>query len=105
LQPAARRLGSLIRQLGLAVQKTLFQYREEVVERQLVQERIAWVAMEIFAAACTLSRWDAEIARGDRRHDTAARLAVADSLRRAETYLREMRANDDSLVSAAAASL
>jgi acyl-CoA dehydrogenase family protein 9 len=98
LKPAARRLGSLIRRLGLAVQQTLFRYREEVVERQLVQERIAWLAMELFAAACTLSRWDAELARHDRSYDAAARLAVADSLRRAESHLHELRANDDSLI-------
>jgi alkylation response protein AidB-like acyl-CoA dehydrogenase len=98
LNPQARRLGSRIRQLGVAVQRTLFRYREEVLERQLVQERIAWLAMELFAAACTLSRWDAELARNDRTHDAAARLAMADSLRRAETHLRELRSNDDLLV-------
>jgi alkylation response protein AidB-like acyl-CoA dehydrogenase len=98
LKAQARRLGSLVRQLGVAVQRTLFEYREEVLERQLVQERIAWLAMELFAAACTLSRWDSEIARDDRRHDAAARLAIADSLHRAETCLREMRSNNDSLV-------
>jgi hypothetical protein len=102
LKAQARRLVSLIRQLGVAVQRTLFGYREEVLERQLVQERIAWLAMELFAAACTLSRWDAELARNDRTHDAAARLAIADSLRRAETHLRELRSNDDSLVRKAA---
>jgi acyl-CoA dehydrogenase family protein 9 len=102
LKPAARRLGSLIRRFGLVVQQTLFRHREEVVERQLVQERIAWLAMELFAAACTLSRWDDELARNDQTHHASARLAVADSLRRAETHLREMRANDDSLVREAA---
>jgi acyl-CoA dehydrogenase family protein 9 len=105
LKPEARRLGNLIRQLGVAVERTLFHYREEVLDRQLVQERIAWLAMELFAAACALSRWDSELARNDRRQDAAARLALADSFGRAETHLREMLANDDSLVREATAIL
>lgn len=95
LKPFARRLGKLIRRLGTSVQYTLMRHREEVVERQLVQERIAWLAMELFAAACALSRWDSELARNDRTQEAAARLLVADSFRRAETCLREMHANDD----------
>ena len=98
LKPAARRLGKLIRRLGTTVQYTLIRHREEVLDRQLVQERIAWLAMELFATACALSRWDDELQRNDRTHDAVARLFVADSLRHAETCLREMRGNDDQLV-------
>ena len=89
LASSARRLGKLIRRLGTAVQHALIRHREEIVERQLVQERIAWVAMELFAAACALSRWDHERARNDRSHDPVARFCVADSLRRAEDCLRD----------------
>ena len=31
------------------------------MEMQLVQERIANAAMELFAATCVLSRWDSEL--------------------------------------------
>src|SRR5439155_20855657 len=75
LKSAARHLGKLIRQLGATVQTTLIRHREEVVDRQLVQERIACLAMELFAAACALSRWDDALARADRTHDDIARLA------------------------------
>jgi alkylation response protein AidB-like acyl-CoA dehydrogenase len=102
LRPAARRLAGLIRRLGTTVQNTLVRHREEILERQLVQERIAWLAMELFAAACTLSRWDADLARNDRTHEAAARLLIADSFRRAETCLREMGVNDDQLIRQAA---
>ena len=105
LKPAARRLGKLIGRLGAAVQTTLVRYREEIVERQLVQERIAWVAMELFATACALSRWDDEFARNERRHDAVARFFVADSLRRAESSLRDLSANDDRLLRKAASDL
>ena len=102
LKPAAQRLGKLIRSLGTEVQFTLIIHREEIVERQLVQERIAWLAMELFATACALSRWDDELRRNDHTHDAAARLLIAESLRRAELCLQAMRANDDQLVRDAA---
>jgi alkylation response protein AidB-like acyl-CoA dehydrogenase len=95
LAPAARRLEKLIRRLGTAVQHALVRHRQEIVERQLVQERIAWAAMELFATACALSRWDCERTAGDRSHDAVARFFVADALRRAENCLRDINANDD----------
>ena len=54
--------------------------------------------MELFAAACTLSRWDDELSRADHTHDAVARLLLADSFQRAETCLRDMRANHDQLL-------
>jgi alkylation response protein AidB-like acyl-CoA dehydrogenase len=98
LSPAARQIGRLIRRLATTVQRTLVRHREEVVERQLVQERIAWLAMEIFAAACTLSRWDYELTHNDRANEAVARLAVADSIHRAEMSLRETTVNEDELM-------
>jgi alkylation response protein AidB-like acyl-CoA dehydrogenase len=102
LRSAAHQLGRLIRSLGTAVQMALIRCREEIVEQQLVQERIAWAAMELFAAACTLSRWDDDLKRNERRYDAVARFFVADALRHAETCLRELRANDDRLLRNAA---
>ncbi len=102
LRKPARRLGKLIRRLGTTVQRTLVRYREDVLERQLVQERIAWLAMELFATACALSRWDDELKRNDRSHDAVARLFVADALRHAESCLKAMHHNDDPLLREAA---
>ena len=102
LKPQARRLGKLIRRLGATVQRALIRHREEVLERQLVQERIAWIAMELLASACTLSRWDSERVRQDHSFDAVARLFIADSLRRAESCLRGLQSNDDDLLLAAA---
>lgn len=102
LRPGARRLGKLIRRFGMTVQNTLIRHREAILDRQLVQERIAWVAMELFATSCALSRWDAERRSGDRSNDAVVSLFVADSLRRAETCLEAMRKNDDELLREAA---
>jgi hypothetical protein len=63
-----------------------------------VHERVAWVAMETFAAACALSRWDTSLSRNDHSHDAVARLAIEDSLHRAEAWLREMHGNKDQLL-------
>jgi alkylation response protein AidB-like acyl-CoA dehydrogenase len=102
LQPVALRLGRLIRQFGAAVQNSLIRHREEVLERQLVHERIAWSAMELYAMACTLSRVDAELAAGKRGADPAGMLLLADAGRRADEWLRELRSNDDAVLLAAA---
>jgi alkylation response protein AidB-like acyl-CoA dehydrogenase len=102
LKSLAGRIGKLIRRIATAVQNALIRYREEILERQLVHERVAWVAMEIFAAACALSRLDDELMRNDRSRAAVARLAVEDSLHRAETWLREMRNNNDQLLRKAA---
>jgi alkylation response protein AidB-like acyl-CoA dehydrogenase len=105
LRSVASQLGRLIRQLGVAVERALIHHREEIIERQLVHERVAWIAMELFAAACALSRWDSELTRGEQSHDDVARLMIADSFRHVEESLRAMRANDDRLVREAASRL
>jgi len=102
LKPVARRLAKLIRRFYKTVQKVLIRHREEVIERQLVQERIAYLAMELYASACALSRWDHELSRDIHSHDAAARFFLADSLRRAEVWLGMMSANDDPLLRDAA---
>jgi alkylation response protein AidB-like acyl-CoA dehydrogenase len=105
LLPTAQELGGMIRKLAAVVQSTLFRYREAVLDRQLVLERIAWIAMESFASACALSRWDSERKRGNHANDAIARLFIADSLRRAESNIRELTNSDDDLIREAVKSL
>jgi hypothetical protein len=106
LHPHARRLGRLVRTLGHAVQRTLIRYREDVVDRQLEQARIAWAAMELFATACALSRCDHDLARrGSGNGSTslaAAKWFVIDSMNQAERDLDELNSpSDRSLLNAA----
>jgi hypothetical protein len=61
--------------------------------------------MELFAAACALSRWDDERSHNDRTNDAVARLLIADSLRRAEGCHSSLKKNNDPLIFAAAKSL
>jgi len=79
LKKAASELGTLVRDFGVAIQQTLAMLRkqglatkdgkseevaimEKVLRSQLMQERIADAACDIYASACTLSRLDAILA-------------------------------------------
>jgi len=108
LEPYARRLGGLIRLFNVEVNRALIRHREEILERQYVQERLARAAMELFASACVLSRWDAELQaqNGDSQSGSplhnAAELFLRGSFRRARRSLAEMNDADDAIVTAVA---
>jgi acyl-CoA dehydrogenase family protein 9 len=110
LKPHARELGRLIRKFALSIQGAMIRHREEIIERQLVHERIARIAMELYASACVLSRLDAEhsglLAR-DEAHglaDDAGMLFLHASARRIRENLRALKDNHDSKTLAAARS-
>src|SRR5207249_7240257 len=83
LAPFGQRLGELIRRFNVEVNRTLIRHREEILERQYVQERLARAAMELFASACVLSRREAELQTGTANLDPAAACHGA-----AELFLR-----------------
>jgi alkylation response protein AidB-like acyl-CoA dehydrogenase len=104
----ASHLGRLIRRFNLAVNRALVTYREPILDMQLVQERIAGAAMELFAATCTLSRWDSELQFANRDGDSAttrnraAELFLRQSFRRIQSFLAGLNDNDDKRVLSAA---
>ena len=108
LRSYADQLGRLIWRFNFAVNKALIQYREPVLDMQLVQERIAQVAMEMFASACTLSRLDAELMAAHNNGGTppaerkAAELFLTQSMRRMRQALAGMSDNDDRTILATA---
>ena len=51
----------MIWRFNFAVNRALITYREPILDMQLVQERIANAAMDLFASTCVLSRIDGEI--------------------------------------------
>jgi acyl-CoA dehydrogenase family member 9 len=100
LKGYAGQLGRLVWRFNFAVDKALITYREPVMEMQLIQERIAIAAMELFATTCVLSRWDSELTavekNGEHRNDhAAADLFVRRSLRKTREALRDLGDNDD----------
>lgn len=87
LQPWAKRLGRRIGRFGRAVERTLLRHREEVLERQLEQERLAWAAMELFASACVLSRLDAELQANPAQPRSVPWAFLSASLREMDRWL------------------
>jgi len=111
LRAAARQLGRLIRRFNFAVNRALITYREPILDMQLVQERIAGTAMDLFASTCVLSRQDAEIQLARRNGDSAppdrsaAHLFLRQSFRRIRGFLSRLTDNDDKSLLAAADSV
>ena len=108
LKSFANQLGRLIWKFNFAVNKSLILYREPILDMQLVQERIAGAAMDLFASAATLSRWDSEIqaAQGNGQSpatkNTAAELFLRQSARRVRDFLSGLGDNDDEFILKAA---
>jgi len=105
LSALAGQTGRLVRRFACTVQSALIRHREEILERQLIQARISWAAMNLYAAACGLSRWDSDLQAGDRRNDAVARFFVVDALNEVERSLGEIGTNADVPALAAARSL
>jgi len=108
LRGFAGQLGRLIWRFNVAVNRALVVYREPVLDMQLIQERIAGAAMELFASTCALSRWDAEIELGQRnggsakQDSSAAELFLRKSFRRVRGFLAGLTDNDDEFLLKAA---
>ncbi|HEY0369745.1 MAG TPA: acyl-CoA dehydrogenase family protein [Chthoniobacterales bacterium] len=108
LRNYACQFARLIWRFNFAVNKALIQYREPILDMQLVQERIANVAMEMFASACTLSRLDSELQAARNNGGTppaqrqAAELFLAQSFRHMRESLAGLTENDDQKILATA---
>jgi len=108
LRGFAGHLGRLIWRFNIAVNRALVVYREPVLDMQLIQERIAGAAMELFASTCALSRWDSELQSRGRNGGTqpldfsAPEYFLRKSIRHARELLAELNDNDDRALLAAA---
>jgi acyl-CoA dehydrogenase family protein 9 len=101
LRPRAGQLGRLIWRFNLSVNRALITYREPILDMQLVQERIAGAATEMFASASVLSRWDQELQSRSRNGDSdaktnhAADLFLRRSFRNIRRFLSGLNDGDD----------
>jgi alkylation response protein AidB-like acyl-CoA dehydrogenase len=107
----ANQLGRLIWRFNVAVNRALITYREPILDMQLVQERIANTAMDLFASTCVLSRHDADLQFAQRNGSSsspdrfAADLFLRQSFRRIRHFLAGLTDNDDKSVLATAKSV
>lgn len=108
LRDEAHRLGRRVRDFGLAVQRMLFRYREAILERQYVQERLAEAGCDLYASSCALSRLDHLLSSGNGVHPDSDPaivsgryfLQIAD--RRIRQHLAALSDNDDAMTTTAA---
>src|SRR5213595_3040633 len=111
LRAHATQLGRLIWRFNLSVNRALITYREPVMDMQLVQERIAGAAMEMFASACVISRLDSQLKsvaqNGEKGagNQAAAELFLCQSFHRMRRFLSELTDNDDQALIATANSI
>ena len=111
LRAFGSQLGRLIWRFNIAVNRSLIAYREPIMDMQLVQERLAGVAMDLFASACVLARWDSEIQSSYRNGGSAstqhraADLFLRQSFRRIRAFLAGLNENDDEAILKTAKSL
>lgn len=61
LQNEARELGARIQKFGLAVQRLIVHYKENILEAQLELNRIAEAAMNMYAMTAVIGRLDGEL--------------------------------------------
>ena len=111
LRSFANQLGRLIWRFNVAVNRALITYREPILDMQLLQERIANAAMDLFASTCVLSRYDAELQYAQRNGSSsspdqlAADLFLRQSFRRIRHFLAGLTDNEDKSVLATANSV
>ncbi len=114
LKPAASVLAKRVKQLGLALPWVFLRAgsEEKFIQSQLIHERLADIALDLYASACTLSRLDHIYQHGNGNpQQTQAEIAagryflkLAD--RRIGTKFAALRDNDDAFtISAADATL
>jgi alkylation response protein AidB-like acyl-CoA dehydrogenase len=108
LRGPAHRLARRVRDFGMAVQRLLRTYREDVLQMQYLQERLADAACDLYASSCTLSRLDHLLALGNgnpdevRRQVTAGQYFLTLANRRIRHNLAALWENDDEMTTAAA---
>ncbi|MBV9123832.1 MAG: acyl-CoA dehydrogenase family protein, partial [Planctomycetes bacterium] len=108
LSGPAHDLGKRVRDFGLAVQNLLRRYREAVLERQYVQERLADAACDLYASSCTLSRLEHLLTHGNHspaevnRDLSAGRYFLRLADRRIRSNLAALTDNDDEQTTATA---
>ena len=92
--------------LALAVEKALIEHGKDIIERQLLQERMANAAIDCYLATAVLSRATSAIARsgvaGAADDLDAARLFIPMAMRRARRAIRALERNADATVRAVA---
>jgi alkylation response protein AidB-like acyl-CoA dehydrogenase len=108
LRTEAHELGKRVRDFSLSVQSMMVRYREAILDRQYIQERIADAACDLYASSCTLSRLDQLLTQSNgnpieiKRDAFVGRYFLKLANRRIKQNLTALTDNDDDATTAAA---
>ena len=107
----ARSIASLVKQFGSTLPHVFLKLKDEAnfVVAQLIHERIADIAIDLYVSACTISRLDHLLGQpkgnglqGDTREVSAGRYFLALAARRIQQNFRALSDHDDELCLTAA---
>ncbi len=93
----ARRLGRAVRRFGVAIVKLLAKHGEQILEKQLLLDRIATSAMAIYTATAVISKVDSDLETGATLgHDVeVAKLYCLMAFEQIDRALDTLSGNDD----------
>jgi alkylation response protein AidB-like acyl-CoA dehydrogenase len=100
-------LGRRVRDFGKAVDAVLRTYKEDVLEKQYLQERLADIAIELYMSSCVISRLDSLLAKVPPSSDRDRELSIGQfylkaANRRMRQHLAVLWDNDDEETTATA---
>lgn len=90
---------SAIHDLALAVEKALIEHGKDIIERQMIQERMANAAIDIYLSTAVLSRATSAVKKhgvnGAKDDLDAAKIFISMAMRRARRAIRAIDKNQD----------
>jgi len=99
LADEADEVATNIHNLALAVEKALIEHGKDIIERQMLQERMANAAIDIYLSTAVLSRVTSAIKKhgieGAKDDLDAARIFIPMSMRRTRRAIRAIEKNSD----------
>lgn len=99
LDDEADAVATAIHDLALAVEKALIEHGKDIIERQMIQERMANAAIDIYLSTAVLSRVTSAIQKhgvdGAKDDLDAARIFIPMAMRRARRAIRAIERNQD----------
>ncbi len=99
LDDEADAVATAIHDLALSVEKALIEHGKDIIERQMIQERMANAAIDIYLSTAVLSRVTSAIQKhgvdGAKDDLDAARIFIPMSMRRARRAIRAIERNQD----------
>ncbi len=100
IQKEASRLGKSIKRFGSMIARLLVRHKEEIIEKQLLLDRVANGAAALYTSSAVLSKVDSEIQAGEKGNVETAKLYVLLALDKFDREMETMFDNRDEEIEA-----